>query len=75
MQTYQIITLCGTVGILAPSRFSKTRHKYTAFGVAIISGRNLRAFSYSVVAWGKEGFFAKVLQKGSRIKLAVQAQS
>jgi hypothetical protein len=47
----------------------------TAFGVAIISDRNLQAFHYNVVAFGKQGHFAKPLQTGTRIKLVVQAQS
>jgi hypothetical protein len=49
--------------------------KYPAFGVAIIADRNLQAFHYNVVAFGKQGHFAKPLQKGTRIKLVVQAQS
>jgi hypothetical protein len=75
MQTQQTITLFGTVSNSASSRTSKTGRKYTAFGVAVISDRNLQAFSYNVVAWGKEGHFAKSLQRGTRIKLVVQAQS
>jgi hypothetical protein len=74
MQTQQTITLFGTVSNSASSRAKKGR-MYTAFGVSIISDRNLQAFSYNVVAWGKEGHFAKSLQKGVRIKLVVQAQS
>jgi DUF1009 family protein len=54
---------------------SKNGRKYTAFGVAIIADRNLQAFHYNVVAFGKQGHFAKPLQKGTRIKLVVQAQS
>ncbi|MGH9597412.1 MAG: single-stranded DNA-binding protein [Edaphobacter sp.] len=75
MQTQQTITLFGTVSNSATSRSTKNGRKYTAFGVSIISDRNLQAFSYNVVAWGKEGHFAKSLQKGTRIKLVVQAQS
>jgi single-stranded DNA-binding protein len=75
MQTQQTITLFGTVSNSASSRITKNGRKYTAFGVAIISDRNSQAFSYNVVAWGKEGHFAKSLQKGTRIKLVVQAQS
>jgi hypothetical protein len=37
--------------------------------------RNLQAFHYNVVAFGKQGHFAKSLQTGTRIKLVVQAQS
>jgi len=59
----------------ATSRTSKNGCKYTAFGVAIISDRNLQAFHYNVVAFGKQGHFAKPLQTGTRIKLVVQAQS
>jgi hypothetical protein len=75
MQTQHTITLIGTVSNSASSRSTKNGRKYTAFGVSIISDRNLQAFSYNVVAWGKEGHFAKSLQKGTRIKLVVQAQS
>ena len=71
----QHITLFGTVSNSASSRITKNGRKYTAFGVAIICDRNLQAFSYNVVAWGKEGHFAKSLQVGTRIKLVVQAQS
>ena len=62
MQTEQTITLFGTVSNSATSRTSKTGRKYTAFGVAIISDRNLQAFHYNVVAFGKQGPFAKKLQ-------------
>ncbi len=75
MQTQQTITLFGIVSNSASSRTSKTGHKYTAFGVAIISDRKLQAFHYNVVAFGKQGHFAKQLQTGTRIKLVVQAQS
>ena len=75
MQTQQTITFFGTVSNSATSRTSKTGRKYTAFGVAIISDRNLQAFHYNVVAFGKQGHFAKQLQTGTRIKLVVQAQS
>jgi hypothetical protein len=75
MQTQQTITFFGTVSNSATSRITKNGRKYTAFGVSIISDRNLQAFSYNVIAWGKEGRFAKSLQKGTRIKLIVQAQS
>jgi len=40
-----------------------------------IYDRNLQAFHYNVVAWGKQGHFARPLQTGTRIKLVVQAQS
>ena len=75
MQTQQTITFFGTVSNSATSRTSKTGRKYTAFGVAIISDRNLQAFHYNVVAFGKQGHFAEQLQTGTRIKLVVQAQS
>ena len=75
MQIKQTITLFGTVSNSATSRTSKNSRKYTAFGVAIIPDRNLQAFHYNVVAFGKQGHFAKPLQKGTRIKLVVQAQS
>jgi hypothetical protein len=57
------------------SRISKNGRKYTVFGVAITSDRNLQAFHYNVVAFGMQGHFAKPLQKGTRIKLVVQAES
>ena len=75
MQTQQTVTLFGTVSNSATSRISKNGRKYTAFGVAIISDHNLQAFHYNVVAFGKQGHFAKPLQTGTRIKLVVQAQS
>jgi hypothetical protein len=75
MQTLQTITLFGTVSNSATSRVSKNGRKYTAFGVSIISERNQPAFHYNVVAWDKQGYFAKPLLRGTRIKLVVQAQS
>ena len=75
MQTQQTITLFGTVSNSAISRISKSGRKYTAFGVVIISDRNLQAFHYNVVAWGKQGRFAQPLQRGTRVKLVIQAQS
>src|SRR5260370_30077378 len=75
MQTQQTITLYGTVSNSATSRTSKTGRKYTAFGVSIISDRDHHTFHYNVVAFGKQGHFAKQLQTGTRIKLVVQAQS
>jgi hypothetical protein len=75
MQTQQTITLFGTVSNSATSRISKNGRKYTAFGVAIISDHHLQAFHYNVVAFGKQGHFAKPLHTGTRIKLVVQAQS
>jgi len=65
MQTQQTITLFGTVSNSATSRISKNGRKYTAFGVSIISDRNLQAFHYNVVAFGKQGHFAKPLQAGT----------
>jgi DUF1009 family protein len=75
MRTQQTITFFGTVSNSATSRTSKTGRKYTAFGVSIISDRNLQAFHYNVVALGNQGHLAKQLQTGTRIKLVVQAQS
>jgi hypothetical protein len=40
----------GAVSNSASSRITKNGRKYTAFGLAIISDRNLQAFSYIVVA-------------------------
>jgi hypothetical protein len=45
MQTQQTVTLFGTVSNSATSRISKNGRKYTAFGVAIISDRNLQPFT------------------------------
>jgi len=75
MQTQQTIAFFGTVSNSASSRTSKTGRKYTAFGVAIISESSHQAFHYNVVAFGKQGHFAKQLQTGTRINLVVQAQS
>jgi hypothetical protein len=75
MQTQQTITFFGTVSNSATIRTSKTGRNYTAFGVAIISDSNFQAFHYNVVAFGKQGHFAKQLQIGTRIKLVVQAHS
>jgi len=75
MQTKQTITLFGTVSNPAVSRTAKNGRKYIAFGVSIISDRNLQAFHYNVVAWGKQGRLAQSLQKGTRIRLVIQAHS
>jgi hypothetical protein len=75
MQTQQTITFFGTVSNSATSRISRNGREYTAFGVSIISDRNLQAFHYNVVAWGKQGHFAKPLQRGTRVKLVIRAQS
>jgi len=58
---------------LRPSpRKGEERQKRPAVG---LSDRNLQAFHYNVVAFGKQGSFAKRLETGTRIKLVVQAQS
>ena len=75
MQINHTITLFGTVSNSATSRISTNGRKYTAFGVSIISDRNLQAFHYNVVAFGKQGRFAQPLQKGTRVMLVIQAQS
>jgi hypothetical protein len=74
MQIQQTITLFGTVSNPAVSRTSRNGRSYTAFGVSIISDRNLQAFHYNVVAWGKQGHFAKPLQRGTHVKMVIQAQ-
>lgn len=71
----QTITFIATVSNSATSRTSKTGRKYTAFGVCIKPQPNQPAFHYNVLAWGKQGHFAKSLQRGTRIKLVIQAQS
>jgi hypothetical protein len=75
VQTKQTITLSGTVSNSVTSRISKKSRNNTDFGIAIISDCNLQAFQYNVVAFGKQGHFAKALQAGTRSKLVIQAQS
>jgi single-stranded DNA-binding protein len=75
MKTQQTITLFGTISNPAVSRTSKNGRTYTAFGVSIVSDRNRQEFSYNVVAWGKQGHFAKPLQRGTHVKMVIQAQS
>jgi hypothetical protein len=75
MQTLKTITLFGTVSNSAISRTSCNGRHYTAFGVSILNKELNRIFHYNVVAFGKQGHFAKPLQKGTRVKLAIQAQS
>ncbi len=53
---------------------SENGREYAAFGISIISDRNLQAIHYDVVVWGKRGRFAEPLQKGTRVKLVIQAQ-
>jgi Flp pilus assembly protein TadG len=74
MQTLKTITFFGTVSNPATSRTSKNGRHYTAFGVSILDN-NRQTFHYNVVAFGKQSHFASKLQKGTRIKLAIQAQS
>ncbi len=74
MQTLKTITFFGTVSNPATSRTSKNGRHYTAFGVLILDS-NRQTFHYNVVAFGKQGKFASRLQKGTRIKLVIQAQS
>jgi hypothetical protein len=62
-------------GRMALYRKKLTDYKWVKPLNAIISDRNLQAFHYNVVAFGKQGHFAKPLQIGTRIKLVVQAQS
>ena len=75
MQTLKTITFFATVSNSASSRTSKNGRSYTAFGVSILSDDRHQTFHYNVVAFGKQGHFAKPLQKGTRIKLVIQAQS
>lgn len=75
MQTLKTITFFATVSNAAISRTSKNGRHYTAFGVTILSPERNRLFHYNVVAFGKQNRFAQPLQKGTRIKLVVQAQS
>ena len=74
MQTLKTITFFATVSNSASSRTSKNGRHYTAFGVSILDS-NRHAFHYNIVAFGKQGHFASKLQKGTRIKLVIQAQS
>ena len=75
MQTLRTITFIATVSNSATSRTSKSGRSYTAFGVSILSDDRHQTFHYNVVAFGKQGHFAKPLQKGTRIKHVVQAHS
>ena len=75
MQTLKTITFFATVSNSASSRTSKNGRNYTAFGDFILSDDRHQTFHYNVVAFGKQGHFAKPLQKGTRIKLVIQAQS
>ena len=75
MQTLKTITLFGTVSNSATSRTFRNGRHYTAFGVSILNPERNRTFHYNVVAFGRQGRFAKPLQKGTRVKLAIQAQS
>jgi hypothetical protein len=75
MQILKTITLFGTVSNPAVSRTSRNGRPYTAFGVSIFSKDRNQIFHYNVVAFGKQGHFAKPLQKGTRVRLAIQAQS
>ena len=75
MQTLKTITFFATVSNSATSRTSKNGRNYTAFGVSILSDDCHQTFHYNVVAFGKQGHFAKPLQRGTRIKLVTQAQS
>ena len=75
MQTQQTITFFGTVSNSSHQPHFQERSRIPAFGVSIISNRNLQAFYYNVVAWGKQGHFAQPLLKGTRVKLVIQAQS
>ena len=75
MQTLKTITFFATVSNPASTRTSKNGRNYTAFGVSILSNDRRQTFHYNVVAFGKQGHFAKPLQKGTRIKLVIQAQS
>jgi hypothetical protein len=75
MQTLKTITFFGTVSNAATSRTSKNGRHYTAFGVSILDTKRQQTFHYNVVAFGKQGQFASKLQRGTRIKLAIQAQS
>ena len=71
MQNQQTVTLFGTVSNSAASRITKNGRRYTAFGVALISDRNLQVFHYNVVPFGKQGHVAKQVQTGARIKRVV----
>ena len=75
MQTLKTITFFGTVSNPATSRTSKNGRHYTAFGVSILDSNRQQTFHYNVFAFGKQGQFASKLQKGTRIKLVIQAQS
>ncbi|WP_035356966.1 single-stranded DNA-binding protein [Edaphobacter aggregans] len=69
------ITLFGTISKTATARTSKNGRKYTAFGFSVIPQKGSAPLHYNVVAFGKQGHFAKELASGTRVKLAVQAHS
>jgi len=75
MQKPATITFFATVSNPAASRISKNGHPYSAFGIALLSDRDLEPFHYNVVAFGNAGQFAKSLSRGERIVLSVQAYS
>jgi hypothetical protein len=61
MQTLKTITFFGTVSNSATSRSSRN---YTAFDVSILARTRQQTFHYNVVAFGKQGHFAKPVQIG-----------
>ncbi len=75
MQTLKSISLFATVSNAAISRTSRNGREYTAFGISILSEDRQQNFHYNVVAFGKQGRYAKPLQIGTRILLGIQAQS
>ena len=75
MQTLKTIILFGTVSNPATTRTSRNGREDSAFGVSILNKERNRIFHYNIVAFGKQGRFAKPLQKGTRVKLAIQAES
>jgi hypothetical protein len=64
MQTLKTITFFGTVSNSATSRSSRNGRNYTAFDVSILPSTRQQTFHYNVVAFGKQGHFAKPVQIG-----------
>ena len=75
MQHKPSITYFATVSNDATIRTAKNGRQYTAFGIAIYPDGNLEPFHYNVVAFGRPGQFAKSLQRGTEVKLSIQAES
>jgi hypothetical protein len=75
MQNQPSLTCFATISNDAVTRTAKNGREYAAFGIAMLSFPDMQAFHYNVVAFGKAGAYAKTLQRGAQVKLAIQAYS